>query len=85
MKWRVPDMMPCGVGFAPGGKVSRARRSPYGTRDEVRDLVRVRLEGCLRWLALLGMLGGGGRTAKKFGWIHAIACPNDNTLYVANF
>jgi hypothetical protein len=31
---------------------------------------------------VLGMIGGGGRTAKKFGWIHEIACPNENTLYV---
>jgi len=31
---------------------------------------------------VLGMLGGGGRTAKKFAWIHEIACPNENTLYV---
>ena len=31
---------------------------------------------------VLGMIGGGGRTAKKFGWIHEMACPNENTLYV---
>ena len=31
---------------------------------------------------LLGMLGGGGRTPGKFGWIHGIACPSENTLFV---
>ena len=32
---------------------------------------------------VLGWLGGGGRTLKKFGWIHAMACPTENTLYAA--
>ena len=31
---------------------------------------------------LLGTIGSGGRVAKKFAWIHEIACPNENTLYV---
>src|SRR6267142_1593937 len=31
---------------------------------------------------VLGMIGGGGRIQGKFGWIHEIACPNENTLYV---
>ena len=32
---------------------------------------------------ILGMLGRSGKQLKEFGWIHAIACPNENTLYVA--
>jgi len=32
---------------------------------------------------VLGMLGRSGKQLKQFGWIHAIACPNENTLYVA--
>jgi 6-bladed beta-propeller len=32
---------------------------------------------------LLGWLGGAGRTLKKFGWIHELACPSENELYVA--
>jgi hypothetical protein len=32
---------------------------------------------------ILGVLGGGGRTLKHFGWIHEIACPSENELYVA--
>jgi hypothetical protein len=29
------------------------------------------------------MLGRSGKQLKQFGWIHEIACPNENTLYVA--
>jgi hypothetical protein len=32
---------------------------------------------------VLGWLGGSGRTPKKFGWIHGLACPSENELYVA--
>ena len=32
---------------------------------------------------VLGVLGTSGRQLKEFGWIHEIACPSENTLYVA--
>jgi hypothetical protein len=32
---------------------------------------------------VLGMLGKSGKQPKEFGWIHEIACPNADTLYVA--
>jgi hypothetical protein len=32
---------------------------------------------------VLGVLGGPGRELKQFGWIHEIACPSENVLYVA--
>jgi hypothetical protein len=32
---------------------------------------------------VLGMLGESGKQAKQFGWIHGIACPSENVLYVA--
>jgi NHL repeat len=32
---------------------------------------------------VLGWLGGSGKTLKKFGWIHEMACPSENELYVA--
>jgi hypothetical protein len=32
---------------------------------------------------VLGWLGGTGKLPKKFGWIHEIACPSENELYVA--
>ncbi|WP_042296672.1 peptidyl-alpha-hydroxyglycine alpha-amidating lyase family protein [Paraburkholderia bannensis] len=32
---------------------------------------------------LLGMLGESGKQPKQFGWIHQMACPAENTLFVA--
>ena len=32
---------------------------------------------------VLGTIGGPGRQLKQFGWVHEIACPDENTLYVA--
>jgi hypothetical protein len=29
------------------------------------------------------VLGESGKQLKQFGWIHEIACPSENTLYVA--
>jgi DNA-binding beta-propeller fold protein YncE len=31
---------------------------------------------------VLGMLGGSGKQLKQFGWIHEMACPSENELYV---
>ena len=32
---------------------------------------------------VLGMLGKTGHQPKHFGWIHEMACPSENELYVA--
>ena len=32
---------------------------------------------------VLGVLGKAGKQPKQFGWIHEIACPSENELYVA--
>lgn len=32
---------------------------------------------------VLGWLGGAGRTLKKFGWVHSLACPSENEIYAA--
>jgi hypothetical protein len=32
---------------------------------------------------VLGVLGSTGRQLKEFGWIHEIACPSENVIYVA--
>jgi DNA-binding beta-propeller fold protein YncE len=32
---------------------------------------------------VLGVLGRSGKQLKQFGWIHEMACPSENTLYVA--
>jgi hypothetical protein len=43
--------------------------------------------GCLYKLSLdgkvLGMMGKSGKQLKQFGWIHQIACPSENEVYVA--
>ncbi|HEU4616424.1 MAG TPA: peptidyl-alpha-hydroxyglycine alpha-amidating lyase family protein [Gammaproteobacteria bacterium] len=31
---------------------------------------------------VLGWLGGSGRVLGKFGWIHGLACPSENEIYV---
>jgi hypothetical protein len=31
---------------------------------------------------VLGWLGGSGKQLKQFGWVHEIACPTENELYV---
>ncbi|HUN93814.1 MAG TPA: peptidyl-alpha-hydroxyglycine alpha-amidating lyase family protein [Burkholderiaceae bacterium] len=32
---------------------------------------------------VVGTIGGPGRQLKQFGWVHEIACPSENVLYVA--
>jgi hypothetical protein len=32
---------------------------------------------------VLGVLGKSGKQLGEFGWIHEIACPSENELYVA--
>jgi streptogramin lyase len=32
---------------------------------------------------VVGVLGTSGKQLKQFGWVHEIACPSENTLYVA--
>jgi hypothetical protein len=32
---------------------------------------------------VLGVLGEAGKKLKQFGWIHEMACPSENELYVA--
>ena len=32
---------------------------------------------------LLGVLGQSGKRLKQFGWIHQMACPSENVLFVA--
>jgi len=41
-------------------------------------IYKVSLDG-----TLLGVLGSSGKQPKQFGWIHAIACPSEHELYVA--
>jgi len=33
---------------------------------------------------IVGVFGESGRAAGQFNWIHALACPSENTLFVAD-
>ena len=33
---------------------------------------------------IVGMLGESGRRMGQFNWPHAIACPDENTLFIAD-
>jgi len=41
-------------------------------------IYKVKLDG-----TVVGVLGDAGKEAKQFGWIHEIACPSENELWVA--
>jgi DNA-binding beta-propeller fold protein YncE len=41
-------------------------------------IYRLKLDG-----QVTGVMGGAGKTIGRFGWIHEMACPSDNTLWVA--
>ena len=32
---------------------------------------------------VLGVLGESGKQLKQFGWVHEMACPSENEIYVA--
>jgi hypothetical protein len=32
---------------------------------------------------VVGWIGGSGKSLKKFGWVHEIACPTENTIFAA--
>ena len=42
------------------------------------QMIQLSLDG-----KLLGVLGKAGKQPKQFGWIHGIACPSENVLFVA--
>ena len=51
----------------------------YTTDQEPGRLYKLTLEG-----RIVGMLGESGRDAKQFNWVHGIACPSDDVLYLAD-
>ena len=65
---------------APGRSASRRRRTRCFTSPTLSRAASTSsaLDG-----KVLGMFGRSGKQLKEFGWVHAIACPNENTLYVA--
>ena len=51
----------------------------YTTDQEPGRLYKLTLDG-----KIVGMLGESGRDAKQFNWVHGIACPSDDVLFVAD-
>ena len=51
----------------------------YTADSEPGRIYKMMLDG-----RILGMLGESGRGAKQFNWIHGIACPSENELFVAD-
>jgi outer membrane protein assembly factor BamB len=59
---------------------------PAGSRAQflyVSDAVPGRIYKLTLDGKVVGVLGGAGKEPKQFGWIHEIACPSENELYVA--
>jgi hypothetical protein len=51
----------------------------YAIDDEPGRLYKMTLDG-----KILGMLGISGRQKGQFNWPHAIACPSENTIFIAD-
>jgi hypothetical protein len=51
----------------------------YTTDQEPGRLYKLTLDG-----KIVGMLGESGRDAKQFNWVHGVACPSDDVLYLAD-
>ena len=81
---KIPDeAMIAGGTFAPGSPWAICITPPpnqvlYSSDAWPGRIYKLTLDG-----KVLGMLGQSGKQLKQFGWIHAMACPSENTLYVA--
>lgn len=64
---------PWAICITPGPKQVLYAADAYPGR-----IYKLSLEG-----KVLGLFGTSGKQLEQFGWIHEIACPSENTLYVA--
>ena len=51
----------------------------YTSDSEPGRIYKMTLDG-----TIVGMMGESGRGANQFNWIHSLACPSDDVLYVAD-
>src|SRR5262249_56439851 len=51
----------------------------YTTDQEPGRVYKLALDG-----KILGMLGESGRDVNQFNWIHGLACPSEDVVYVAD-
>jgi hypothetical protein len=81
---KIPDeAMVAGGTFAPGSPWAICITPPpnqvlYSSDAWPGRIYKLSLEG-----KVLGVLGQSGKQLKQFGWIHEMACPSENVLYVA--
>jgi hypothetical protein len=81
---RIPDEAMIARGtFAPGAPWSICITPPphqvlYSSDAWPGRIYKLSLDG-----KVLGVLGQSGKQLKQFGWIHAMACPSENVIYVA--
>src|ERR1700723_2791711 len=81
---KIPDeAMMAGGTFHPGSPWAICITPPphqvlYSSDSWPGRIYKLSLDG-----KVLGMLGQSGKQLKQFGWIHAMACPSENVLYVA--
>jgi sugar lactone lactonase YvrE len=81
-----PDLSQCstqGGTFCPGAPWAVCITPPpnqvlYAADSHPGRIYKLSLDG-----KVLGVLGESGKQLKQFGWVHEIACPSENTLYVA--
>ncbi len=81
-----PNGVPAGSLLAPGAPWTVCVTPPnakgvqylYASDAYPGRIYKMTLEG-----KMLGYVGMGGRTIGKFGWIHGLACPDENTVYAA--
>ena len=80
---KIPDeAMMAGGTFAPGSPWAICITPPphqvlYSSDSWPGRIYKLSLDG-----KVLGMLGQSGKQLKQFGWIHAMACPSENVLFV---
>jgi sugar lactone lactonase YvrE len=81
---RIPDEATIAKGtFAPGAPWTVCITPPphqvlYASDSWPGRIYKLSLDG-----KVLGVLGQSGKQLKQFGWIHAMACPSENVLWVA--
>ncbi len=78
-----PNPVPTTGTFAPGAPWTVCITPPpnqvlYTSDAYPGRIYKLSLDG-----KVLGTLGESGKQLKQFGWIHGIACPSENELYVA--
>ena len=78
------------LGNLPRIRRTRRSRGPSASRTDRRSIStpRIRNPGRIYKLTLdgkiVGMFGESGRDAKQLNWVHALACPSDDVLFVAD-